>query len=180
VDYSPDGWPRTNDLGHAIATFETIGRMLTEPRIEAALLWTTRWMDDEEATADQFYALGRANELLPSGLAVALWGRHLRRDLVAVDGGTPNLTAHASADEGKVTLWLVNRGYEGVPAAHLTFGRPVVAVTTQVLAGGGPHDCRPVLSPAAALLTGPDGSWMVACPGISITMVEAVVLGGAR
>ena len=173
VDYSDGGWPRTNDLGHAIATFESFGRMLREPRISAALLWSTRWMDDAEAPGDQFYALDGRNRPLPSGIAVALWGRHLADQLVAIDGGAGDLRGHASADARGIAVWLVNRGGLAAERVAVSFGREGLrACTVQRFSGTGPSDARPALS-AEEPLPIADGACAVTCPPWSITVLTA-------
>lgn len=174
VDYSPDGWPRSNALGHAIATFEGLGSLLREPRVAAAMLWNTRWMDDAEAPGDQFYALAADNRLLPTGLAVALWGRHLRHDLVAIDGDGGDLRAHASVDaDGGWTAWLVNRGHAAVAGVHLRLGRLAGARTVrrECLHGDGPEDPHPRLDPPEPLALADGSTAAIVCPPLSITVV---------
>jgi len=36
-DYAENGWPDSNDFGHALVTFATLGHLAFEPKIEAAL-----------------------------------------------------------------------------------------------------------------------------------------------
>jgi hypothetical protein len=170
-DYSTDGWPSTNTLGHAIVTFESFGRFLHEPRIEAAMLWSTRWVDDHKALEDIFYSLDQHNRITASGMAVALWGRHLHRDLLTVDvtAGRPvRAHASASADAKKWTIWLINRGLE--PASiRLDRGGLGGPVRGWRLAGTGVDDVHPVLAP----FTVPDTeTWDL--PPLSIS----VLLGG--
>lgn len=179
VDYSEGGWPRTNTLGHAIITFETFARMLGEPRIAGALLWNTRWMDDGEAPTDQFYALDARNRLLPSGMAVALWGRHLHADLVAVDGAAGHLRAYASAsaDGSAWTAWLVNRGTSAVVGVRLRLGALAAGtVEARCFHGTAPDDADPHLGPSAPVPAGDGIVGPVECPPLSIT----VITGGIR
>lgn len=179
VDYSEGGWPKANTLGHAIATFEGFARMLGEPRIACAMLWNTRWMDDAEAPANQFYALDASNRLLPSGMAVALWGRYLHADVLAVDGATGDLCAYASAaaDGSAWSAWLVNRGTHPVPGISLHPGTLAIgAVTARCFHGSGPDDPQPVLDAPVAVPVGGDGAGPFDCPPLSIT----VITGGAR
>lgn len=66
-DFSEKGWPSDNTLGHAIVTFETLGRLMQQERVASAMIWTTRWVKDAEALKSQWYALGANNEILPPG-----------------------------------------------------------------------------------------------------------------
>lgn len=172
VDYSEGGWNRSNDLGHAIVTFESLAAMLHQPRIAAAMLWTTRWVEDDEARRDQFYALDASNRPTASGLAVALWGAHLRSDLVAITGATGQLRAYASVDAGHATVWLVNRGPEAIPRIRLRMPGCAQA-HLRSLTGNGPLDTAPVLGTAAPMPMA-DGVIQLTCPPTSISIVTAI------
>lgn len=173
VDYAEGGWPKTNTLGHALVTFESLGRMLSEPRITAALLWNTRWVDDSEAPTNQFYALNATNDLLPAGQAVGLWGRHLRGDLLAVTGTAGHLRAHACVDgAGTWTVWLVNRGLEPVPAVRVAVhGLRANAVAAHRFHGAHPDDAEPVLTAATPIPVVDGVLSALTCPPLSITVV---------
>ncbi len=173
VDYSDGGWPKTNTIGHALVTFESIGRFLREPRITAALLWNTRWADDTESPTNQFYALNATNALLPSGQAVGLWGRHLRGDLVAVNGTSGHVRAHASVDaEGQWTVWVVNRGLEPIDALKVAVGdlRTDAVVVAYRFHGSDADDAQPTVTPPQPVAA-VDRTLMVSCPPLSITVI---------
>lgn len=173
VDYSPGGWPRGNDLGHALVTFASFGALLQEPRIAAAMLWNTRWMTDAEAPTDQFYALDAGNRLLPSGLAVALWGRHLRRDLVEV-AAPDGLRAWASVGgDGAWTVWLLNPGRSEAAGVRLALGGLAVrGVQARLLHGGGSEDPHPVLeAPRPIPVEAAGVPAPLTCPALSVTVV---------
>ncbi|MBN8527394.1 MAG: hypothetical protein J0M02_18840, partial [Planctomycetes bacterium] len=170
VDYSEGGWSRSNDLGHAIVTFESLGAMLRQPRIAAAMLWNTRWIDDAEAQRDQFYAFDAANRPTPAGMAVALWGRHLRSRLVAVEGGGPGLRVHASQDGSGTSLWLVNRTPDAV--AGITC-RLAGRLRAWCFTGSGPTDTAPTLTELATPDHDSAGSITLTCPATSITVLRA-------
>lgn len=173
VDYAEGGWPKTNTVGHALVTFESLGRMLSEPRITAALLWNTRWVDDAEAPTNQFYALNATNAVLPAGQAVGLWGRHLRGDLVAVAGTSGHLLAHACVHaDGRWTVWLVNRGLE--PLAEVRVALPELrtdAVTAHGFHGAHPDDAEPVLTAPMPVAVVDGVSTALICPPLSITVI---------
>jgi alpha-L-arabinofuranosidase len=173
VDYSPDGWARSNNLGHAIATFEIIGALLREPRISATMLWNTRWMNDDEAEHDQFYSFDAANAPTPTGLAVALWGRHLRSAIVAIEGGTDTCTAYASTNADGTTVWLVNRARSAQSGITLRFGRATAKASRQVLGGTGPDDLHPGISAAEPLQITDGDRTSLSCPPVSITVINA-------
>ncbi len=175
-DYSPGGWPGRNNLGHALVTFDTLGQLLADPGVPAALLWGTRWMRDSEARRDQFYALDSRNQLLPSGRALALWGRFLQRDLLAVRGGTRHLSARASAsaDRRRLAVWLLNRGPRPVSTlVQLPSAPGWRVVDGGILHGRGPDDSSPVWSSVEP--GGLRGDQLrVDLPPFSVTVVQLV------
>lgn len=174
VDWSEDGWPKTNTLGHAIATFEILATLLHQPRIACAMLWNTRWMDDAEAPGSQFYAFDAGNRPLPAGMAVALWGRHLHPLLLPVTGGDGRLRAYASAaaDGSAWTLWLVNPGRAAVQDIRIDLGGlPSGAATVRRFTGRDPDDAQPAFGAAEAVV-GTDGRLgPLACPPLSISVI---------
>jgi len=170
VDYSPDGWPKTNTLGHALVTFSTFGALLHQSRIQGAFLWNTRWIDDTEAAQNQFYALDGLNRLLPAGQAVGLWGRHLHADMLNVTGASGQVTAFASADAGGAwTVWLVHRAVVGTATVAmeldgLNWGNKV---RVQIWSGRDPEDSTLKLTRDHFLTE----ATVVECPPLSITIL---------
>lgn len=179
-DYSKDGWPGTNTMGHALVTFLSLGAMIAEPRIVAAMVWNTRWMKDEEAGQSQWYALAGDNRVLPTGWAVGLWGAHLHERLVGVEGGTPLVAAFASAaapsaTQGRrLTVWIVNKGLEPVAGVRVGLRQRDVfrSVSVSCYAGEGPDDAEPRWKPVLDAPPLKDGGIAgFACPGVSITVL---------
>lgn len=179
-DYSKDGWPGTNTMGHALVTFATLGAMLCEPRIDAAMVWTTRWMKDEEARESQWYALGDDNLPLPTGWALGLWGAHLNDRMVAVDGGDGLVTAWASASSTatvhghKLTAWIMNKGLEPVTGIRVALRQPGAfrSVSVDRYAGDGPDDATPRWTPVLDAPPLADGAVTgLTCPGVSVTVL---------
>jgi hypothetical protein len=172
-DYSEGGWGHANSLGHALVTFETLGAMLREPRIAAALLWNTRWVDAGKAYDDIFYALDDGNRLTASGLAVALWGRHLRARLVAIEGPAGPVRAHASIGaDGAWTAWLVNRGHAPAADVHLRLNGLAGPLRAWRLAGSGVDDVHPMLAELAVPPPTGDGCGPWTLPPLSITVLS--------
>ena len=110
-DYSENGWPGTNTLGHTLVTFDNFGQMMVRPNVQSAMVWTTRWISDAEVAHSQWRGLGPTNALLPTGWAVALWGQFVQKKMVGVTGGNAQISGYASCSEcGKsLSIWIVNR-----------------------------------------------------------------------
>jgi len=177
VDYSTNKpWPDNNTLGHALAAFETFGQLMREPRILSAMLWTTRWMNDQEAAHCQCYGLGPANELLPAGRAVALWGQFLREKLIATTGGTPLVSCHASrgADSRELNIWIVNRGRHKSKNIKVKIQSPVNYRGADVycFSGKGPDDEQPRWEKLPAVAVNGNTMAGLTCPGVSIKVIS--------
>ncbi len=174
-DYSPGGWAGTNTLGHTLVSFDTLGRVMARPRVRAAMVWTSRWMNDAEAKGSQWYALGPANEILPTGRAVALWGRFVRKDLVAVGGGTDAVSAYASRSPGgeSMTVWILNRGHADVDDVRVVLRSNSVYRRASVyrLTGTGADDPDPHWGPAGTLPLTKNTVRDLACPALSVTVL---------
>ena len=175
-DYTEGGWPGTNTLGHALVTFDTLGRVLSQPRVRSIMVWTTRWVNDGEAKDSQWYALGPSNELRPTGRAVALWGQFLQPDLIAVSGGSGAVSAYAarSPDGRKVTVWVLNRGYAPVNGLRVV----VHAASTHYrstaiyrLSGTGPEDSEPTWGRVGSAAVVGNSVAPLSCPGLSVTVL---------
>jgi len=173
-DYTTDGWGHANNLGHALVTFESFGRFLREPRISAAMLWNTRWVDVGKAHEDIFYALDDGNRLTASGLAVALWGRHLHARLLTIEGGGGPLRAHASAsaDGSAWTVWLVNRGREPADGVRVRLGGLGGAATVYRLRGTSSDDIAPTLETPAPIAHADGAVGPLSLPPLSITIIS--------
>lgn len=175
-DYSDGGWPGTNTLGHALVTFDTLGQLMTQPRILAAMVWTSRWMDDSEAERSQWYALGPGSELLPTGRAIALWGRFVQAERVAVTGSTDAVTGYASrSEDGRaMSVWVLNRSLSASGTVRVALPAAAIFVKAEVwrLAGTGPDDAHPRWEQTEALPVQGGSVTLSSCPGTSVTVLS--------
>ena len=127
--------------------FDTFGHLVEQPRVLSAMLWTTRWMKDEEAQDSIMYALDPRNEITPIGRSLALWGQFVQSDMVAVQGCTDQISAFASrSHDGKqLVVWVLNRDY--TPVDNLTIilqGQQHYRATTAYrFSGSGSEDANP-------------------------------------
>jgi alpha-L-arabinofuranosidase len=174
INWHRRGWDSDNTLGHALVTFETFGRLLQHPRVGAAMLWGTRWMDDREAASSVYYALDARNHLLPAGRALALWGEFLHTDFLRVHGGGRTLAAFASAsrDRSMLTVWVLNRGLEPAGRVRLELRGPGTwrCVASRRFGGTVPGDRAP-----AWIRIPPIGdSRTLSLPPVSVTVLRFV------
>jgi hypothetical protein len=174
INWHRRGWDSDNTLGHALVTFETFGRLLRHPRVEAAMLWGTRWVDDNEAPSSVYYALDARNRLLPPGRSLALWGQFLHGDFLEVRGGGRVLDAFASAsrDRRKLTLWVLNRGLEPACDVRLDIRGPGgwTCVEARRFGGTSPDDRSPAWTRSPS-----DGDFRtLSLPPVSVTVLRFV------
>jgi len=104
-------WHGTNDMGHAIVTFDMTGQLLKQPQIEFSCFWNTRWIENESKPRRDHDALDRDGNLYPTGRALSIWGNFLGSRMIKSDT-TGKIITFASYDEPSGTLYayLVNKG----------------------------------------------------------------------
>ncbi len=174
-DYTENGWPGTNTLGHTLVTFDTLGRMMAQPRVLTAMVWTSRWMDDGEAKNSQWYALGPQNEILPTGRAIALWGQFVQKEMISVTGGSDQISGYASrSQDGKsLAVWILNRGLTPVDNVQITLKstRPAAKAEVYRLSGTGPDDANPTWGKVNTSAVKGDRLESLSCPAASVTVV---------
>lgn len=174
-DYSENGWPGMNTLGHTLVTFDTLGRVMAQPRVLSAMVWTTRWMNDGEAKTSQWYALGPDNEILPTGRAIALWGQFVQKDRIAVTGGNSRISGYASrSEDGRImTVWVMNRGLASADDVRVVLPSARLYHQTEAyqLSGTGPDDRNPHWEPVKMGKMAGHAVTGLSCPGVSITVL---------
>ncbi len=175
-DFSDGGWSDENSIGHAVVTFDTLGRLIRTPSVTAAMLWNTRWMDDDEAEESLWYALGPLNQIKPSGLAVAIWGKFALEKMVFCDSGTEMVEGFACHDPrtGSLNVFLVNKGVAPISEGLNVIVESNVEFTlrdTYLLKGRSPDDVDPVWGAHPNLTTGGNGLWNLVLPPHSVTIL---------
>lgn len=160
-DYGPGGWPDGNNLGHGLVTFEILGQCLLQPQVKAAMIWNTRWVDDDEAPTSQWYALGPKNELLPTGVALKLWSG-IGPELVRAQTTDPTVAAYASRGPEGLRVWVVNRSREPKPVMFEIDGCHL-QTPGRVWTGDSPDDPSPTVSDWAGSIL----------PPVSVVLLES-------
>lgn len=167
-DWSPGGWPANNDLGHALALAEGLGRLLASPAVDAALVWNTRWVESDRPHP-LFDVFDASLNLRPTGEALAAWARMTAGGAAMVACGSDDgaIAAFACRDPDGVAhrVLLVNRGH-AVRPVRLRFaqggGRLAGAAT---FTAGSPQSVAPRWRPLV-------GRPVLRLPPTSLTLVE--------
>ncbi|MEM6821085.1 MAG: hypothetical protein AAF558_03930 [Verrucomicrobiota bacterium] len=173
-DYSKDAWADDNSLGHAIVTFESLCQLAQKSSVEAAMLWTTRWMSDDEADDSLWYALGPQNELKASGMAVSLFGNFMKEQIVLHSNKTRDIRIYASKSRGdaEIALFVINKRTQPVRNLKIqidhTFDYQMDS--TYVFAGKNADDTRPTLEPLDPVTIQSNRIETISLPGPSVTV----------
>jgi alpha-L-arabinofuranosidase len=166
-------WPDNNDLGHALVSFEMLGDHLINPRVEAAIFWNTRWINNTSKVSDIADALRADGTFQASGTALSLWGNYLLDTMLPVEG-SGNVRCYASYREGtgELNLFLINREASS-RAVHLNLEGYIKGAAAEIrtLKGSGPSDTNPVLAMTGKKIT--QGSTLdVSLSPVSITVIS--------
>jgi alpha-L-arabinofuranosidase len=172
MDYSEGGWSPDNNLGHAIVTFDIMGQLLKNNRVEYAMIWNTRWIAEKKPDV-LWYALGSVNELLPPGKVLSIWGNFLSDKLVHITGADKVVT-YASIDSksGRLKLFLLNKAYEQEKLSVQISGRRYSKGSMFCLSGSGPEDKNPAWSSAGSVSVNKDLLPEIDLPAVSITVID--------
>ncbi|MDD5695021.1 MAG: right-handed parallel beta-helix repeat-containing protein [Bacteroidales bacterium] len=145
-------WNGTNDLGHAIVTFDMAGQLLTHPQIEFSCFWNTRWIENEKEPPVDHDALDKDGNINPTGFALAIWGKFPPKKMVAVSQVTDNNTfspvvaySGYDPDAGTLQVYLINKQEKPVAARLEIPGYQTVSIEQAwEYVGNSPEDPLPV------------------------------------
>jgi alpha-N-arabinofuranosidase len=178
ADWSEGGWPKVNDLGHALVDFDIFGTLLELDRVDMAQLWNTRWVTPPPDTPSLWDAVDDSNQLQPTGTALSIWSRFLNDTMVRITEPARMRTfASYSADSGRLSVFLINKDVSSRDVA-LVATEPHGAHSARLWAwrGHGPDDLRPIWSgPEPLPVQG--GDIRLSLPPDSLTVIE---LGAAQ
>ena len=110
-------WKATNDMGHAIVTFDMTGQLLMQPQIDFMCFWNTRWINN--ATDNPYTdhdALDREGNLTPTGQAMKIWGNYLGKQMIKSQSSSDFIVTYSSLDkdQNKLFVYAINKGSEDV------------------------------------------------------------------
>jgi alpha-N-arabinofuranosidase len=148
ADWSPEGWPKVNDLGHGLVVFDIFGTLLEIPQVDMAQLWNTRWVTHDPETPSLWDAVDDDNRLQPTGKALAIWSQFLNDRMVRITEADRLRTfASYSPDSACLSLFLMNKDVSARQVSVALQGYPAPTSAQQWLwSGKGPDDFHPVWS----------------------------------
>jgi alpha-N-arabinofuranosidase len=163
-------WAMTNDMGHALCTFEMTGKQLQQPQIEFSQFWNTRWINNDSIENSVFDALDKNGNFNANGYALMIWGNFLGEQMVKSTTSLHVRTfASYSPDEGRLYVYLMNMLEKPQSVLLVMRDYEVESVLQAMeLAGNSPDDVDPVWRECGM----PADPLEVTVSGTSITVLE--------
>jgi alpha-N-arabinofuranosidase len=170
ADWSENGWPKVNDLGHALVAFDLFGTFLETEPIDMAQLWNTRWVSHPD-TPSLWDAVDDYNRLQPTGQALAIWSRYLGDEMIRLSE-PPRMRTFASRDAktGRLAVFLLNKDRD---AREVELELPLKPASARraTFRGTGPEDFHPTLTDPTPI---PHDPVRVELPPDSLTIIEVM------
>lgn len=104
-------WTNENNLGHAIVNFQMFGDMIVKPKLEAACMWNTRWVENTKVPQSIYDALDAEGGMNATGKVMNVWGSNLLTAMVDATSNDPTVKSYASYDEAskKLNIFFINK-----------------------------------------------------------------------
>ena len=173
ADWSKGGWPFVNDIGHALVTFDIVGTLLEQERVDMAQLWNTRWVSHPPDARSLWDAVDDMNRLQPSGEVLATWSRYVKERMVSVSDA-PQVRSFASHTPSPpaLSIFLISRSaaHQEVEVNLRGYQGPRSG-TARTWRGEGPQDQDPVWSDPTEVRAAGD-ALALTLPPDSLTVVE--------
>ncbi|MFC7671060.1 T9SS type A sorting domain-containing protein [Hymenobacter humi] len=176
-----EGWGKTNDLGHALVNFETIGQLMTAPTIDYGALWNTRWFEQGQNSVSLYTALDNSNGLQASGMALAVWGRFIKDQLVR-SSSSPTVKTYAAYDArtGQLNLFLENKSEQNQRVTvPITSPNTYTSGAVWQLRGTSPGDPSPTWSATGSVALAGNTLANLELPAVSVTVVSLSSAGAS-
>lgn len=148
IDYSPGGWKDENSIGHALVSCDTLGQLLLAPKVSAAMVWGTRWLEDAKADESLFFGLGPKNEICCAGMPCFVWGNYCLDDMIQCKSSDADLVCYATrtTDETKINLIIIKKSDAGSRqpvTIRITSDKQYEVTAFSSWSGNGASDPRP-------------------------------------
>lgn len=116
-------WSLKGNLGHALVLFDLLGRNMQCPDVEAAIVWNTRWVNNDHTDSIEFWdAIGPDNELLPPGEMIKCWKEQILNGFLAVEY-PDSCSCFATKDlKGDLRIIIINKSKSSLSGEVLLDG----------------------------------------------------------
>jgi hypothetical protein len=133
----PQDW--SHDVSHCLQLFDMMGQILSDGRIDCAMIWGTRWME-EDHSGYIWYTVDRNNGLTPIGNIYSMWSKNLKPNLVRATG--PEQTrcfAMHNPKNGALSVMVINQSNQE-QTVKLETGTSFKSARHQVFSGQDAYD----------------------------------------
>lgn len=110
IDWS-GGWSNDNNLGHALCNFQMLADAIVQPKVFAACLWNTRWVNNITQPQSIYDALDASGNVNATGKALAVLGNNLLKTVVEAVTSSSSIISYATYDKNRnwLNIFLLNR-----------------------------------------------------------------------
>ena len=128
-------WDRGNNLGQAIANFDILATVASDPRVRFVQYWNSRFIAPDDGISHPYDLFTATNDLNASGQALTVLTGELLDEMVAAttESGLLRSFATRSRDGELLTILLVNKSRETTPVSlavdNYTATEPVQRLT---------------------------------------------------
>jgi len=171
IDYAKEEtWANVADLGHSLVLVNMIGQYLSEPVLDFATMWNTRWVGNEREPRDVHDALAPDNRLTPTGMALAVWAKCLGTRMLEVgDSRLLKVFAMHTPETGALSVFLLNKGLSPHEVTLEVANGTRNAGERWLYSGTGPGDLAPRFEKAGVVEL-KDGKATLVLPPVSLTI----------
>lgn len=108
IDWN-DGWTG-NDVGHALAMFELIGRLMSTERVHGSLIWTTHWVDKSITKENEIYnILSDTNGYNPIAYGILPWSLSGDGKMIQVEYVSKEISTYALDNGNETIVMMMNK-----------------------------------------------------------------------
>ncbi|AGE49668.1 hypothetical protein ATCVCan0610SP_1009L [Acanthocystis turfacea Chlorella virus Can0610SP] len=109
------GW-NGNDVGHALALFELIGKLMSYERIQGCLVWTTHWADKNVTERTEIYnVLSQTNGYNALAYGFLPWSLSGDGRMMEVDYVSKDISTYAIDNGNETVVLMMNKMDHPVP-----------------------------------------------------------------
>ncbi len=133
----PQDW--AHDVSHCLQLFDMMGQILSDDRIDCAMIWGTRWME-EDHSGYIWYMIDRNNGLTPIGDIYSMWSKNLKPNMVRASG--PEQTrcfAMHNPENDELSVMVVNQS-DAAKTVQFDTDRTYAVARHQVFSGNDAYD----------------------------------------
>jgi len=103
------GW-NGNDVGHALAMFELIGRLMSTERVHGSLVWTTHWVDKSITKENEIYnILSDTNDYNPIAYGILPWSLSGDGKMIQVEYVSKEISTYALDNGNETIVMMMNK-----------------------------------------------------------------------